>query len=423
MIKREEWVVMRNLAECGLSKTEMARRLGVTRKTVGKILKKSESPKYKRIKLSPTKLDPYKEHINLRLEKYNLSSEKLYEEILKQGYSGKYGIVNLYARGVKKNNKTRAIIRFETLPGEQAQVDWAFCGMIYDSEKKKRTKVYCFVMVLGFSRMKYIEFFESCIFENFLKGHNNAFKYFGGYTKEILYDNLKSVVLKRAIRAEDSEFNKKFVDFAGYYGFKPILARPYKPNTKGKVENTVDYVKDNFLNGEEFTFQEINTQRILWLNKVHNLVHCTTKEKPIERFKKENLISIENKNLYDTSTVSYRKIFSDSHFCFKANRYSVPYKYAGKEIGIKENDSTIKVLYQNEEIAEHIVNTTDKGIYITNKEHLKGLEELRRSHGILRPKSNKQNKKINETKIVILYSPILNVEKRDLRVYEEATCH
>lgn len=423
MIKRKDWVIMRNLAECGLSKTEIARQLGVTRKTVAKALKRSESPKYKRISLSPTKLYSYKEYINLRLEKYNLSSEKLYEEILKQGYSGKYGIVNLYARGVKKNNGTRAIIRFETLPGEQSQVDWAFCGMRYDSVKKRKTKVYCFVMVLGFSRMKYIEFFESCVFENFLKGHNNAFKYFGGHTKEILYDNLKSVVIKRAIRVEDSEFNKKFMDFAGYYGFKPILARPYKPNTKGKVENTVDYVKDNFLNGEEFTFQEMNEQRFEWLDKVHNLIHCTTKEKSIERFKRENLISLENKCLYDTSTVSYRKVFSESHFCYKANRYSVPYKYVGKEVGIKENDSKIKVIYQNEEIAEHTVNTTDKGIYITNKEHLKGLEEIKRSHGIIKPKNKKQYKNTNESNVIILYSPMLTVEQRNLCEYEEAICH
>jgi len=113
-------------------------------------------------------------------------------------------------------------------------------------------------------------------------GHNNAFKYFGGHTKEILYDNLKSVVIKRAIRAKESKFNKKFMDFAGYYGFNPILCRPYKPNTKGKVENSVLYVRQNFFAGEEFTsLNDINRKSQEWLKAINARIHSTTKQQPI----------------------------------------------------------------------------------------------------------------------------------------------
>jgi transposase len=131
------------------------------------------------------------------LEKYNLTSFKLYEEILKKGYEGKYGMVNKFVNKIKKKLRKQAYIRFETLPGEQAQVDWGYMGELYDHNLKRQVKIYCFVIVLGYSRTVYVDFFTDMKTRNFLIGHNNAFKYFGGYTKEILYDNLKSVVIKR----------------------------------------------------------------------------------------------------------------------------------------------------------------------------------------------------------------------------------
>ena len=104
-------------------------------------------------------------------------------------------------------------------------------------------------------------------------GHNLAFEYFGGYTREILYDNLKSVVIKRAFKQKDSEFNKRFTEYAGFYGFKAILARPYRPQTKGKVENTVNFVRTNFFAAEEFvSVTDINNKARTWLNRVKSLI-------------------------------------------------------------------------------------------------------------------------------------------------------
>ena len=196
--------MMRNLFKQGLSKSEIAKSLGVTRKTVRRNLEKDTLPKYSR-KESSSKLDRYKSYVEERLSKYNLSSYKLYEEVVKQGYKGKYGILNLFVRSKKKELKNKAVLRFETLPGEQAQVDWGSCGSIYDVEQRQVIKLYCFVIVLGFSRVKYVAFFTRQDTQSFLEGHNRAFKYFGGYSKEILYDNLKSVVIKRMFKAEDSE--------------------------------------------------------------------------------------------------------------------------------------------------------------------------------------------------------------------------
>jgi len=417
MIKQEDWVMIRNLFKQGLSKSEIAKRLGVTRKTVRRNLEKSTLPKYMRKEL-PSKLDRYKSYIEERLSKYNLSSYKLYEEVVKQGYRGKYGILNIFVRSKKKELKLSAVLRFETLPGEQAQVDWGFCGYIYDVEQRQLIKLYCFVIVLGFSRVKYVEFFTKQDTQSFLEGHNRAFKYFGGYSKEILYDNLKSVVIKRLFKAEDSELNKKFMDYAGYYGFKAILCRPYKPNTKGKVENSVNYVKSNFFAGEDFrSLREVNERVLEWLNKVNNRVHGTTKEKPIKRLERENLISVTNKDLYNLSETIYRKVCIDCHFSYKANFYSVPYEYAGKEIRVKVEGEEIVVSYRSDEIARHKPLKREKGVYVTKEEHLEGLKEQR--YGFGKKKAPVVDKEKNTYGMYNRVN-VENIEARNLQVYEGA---
>jgi len=408
--------MIRNLFKQGLSKSEIAKLLGVTRKTVRRNLEKNTLPKYVR-RQGGSKLDRYKSYVEERLSKYNISSYKLYEEVVKQGYKGKYGILNIFVRNKKKELKISAVLRFETLPGEQAQVDWGSCGSIYDVDQRQVIKLYCFVIVLGFSRLKYVEFFTKQDTRSFLEGHNRAFKYFGGYSKEILYDNLKSVVIKRLFKAEESEFNKKFMDYVGYYGFKPILCRPYKPNTKGKVENSVNYVKSNFFAGEEFrSLREVNERALEWLNKVNNRVHGTTKEIPIKRLERENLISVTHKDLYNLRETIYRKVCIDCHFSYKANFYSVPYKYAGKEISIKVEGEEIVVSYRRDEIARHKPLKREKGVYVTKKEHLEGLKEQRYGFGKKREAVLKRNN------IYGLHNRVNveDIEARKLEVYEGA---
>ncbi len=426
MIKQKEWVIMRNLFRKGLNKTAIARYLGISRKTVASNLKKTTTPKYRR-KTSASILDKYKPYIKSQLEKYDITASKLYEQIQRQGYEGKYVLLANFVRSEKKDLKNKAILRFETLPGEQSQVDWGYFGEFYDQEQKKLISLHCFFMILGYSRMLYIEFFQRANLTNFLKGHNHAFKYFGGYTKELLYDNLKSVVIKRKLRAKESEFNKKFMDFAGYYGFKPILCRPYKPNTKGKVENSVLYAKKNFFTGEEFiSLKQINKKACQWLEKINNRIHSTTKQRPRQRLDRENLISITNKNLYDTSIISYRRVFNDCHFSYKANFYSAPYKYAGKEVLVHQQENeTIIVKYRGRIIAEHSLNSKDKGRYITDSSHLAGLKALRMSHPLKRPK--KENLRSKPKEEILTVSMILGkqediepIQERDLALYEEA---
>lgn len=420
MISMEGWVMIRQLFNQGLTITEIANIVNLTRKTVSVNLKKETTPKYTRKKQKESKLNPYKDYIKAQLEAYNLTAERLFKKIKEQGYKGGYGIVAKFVNIEKNALQKQAVLRFETLPGEQAQVDWGYFGEIYDQEQKRRIKLYCFFMILGYSRTLYIEFFERAHIENFLIGHNNAFKYFGGYTKEILYDNLKSVVIKRALRAQESEFNKKFMDFAGYYGFNPILCRPYKPNTKGKVENSVLYVRQNFFAGEEFTsLNNINKKTQEWLKIVNARIHSTTKQQPIERLKLEGLLLIKDKKMYDTSVIKYRRVFNDCHFSYGGNFYSVPYNFAGKEISVKEENNEITVFYRQEIITRHTL-IAAKGERVSTSSHFEGLREIRMSHAVRKPREpGCQDKILTVSTLLNGIITVEPVETHSLALYEE----
>ena len=133
-----------------------------------------------------------------------------------------------------------------------------------------------------------------------IRCHQNAFRYFGGYPEEILYDNMKQVVIKRLLKQEDSTLNRQFEDFAGFYGFKPILCRPYRGQTKGKVERTVQFVRDNFMVGIQYnSLADLNGQALAWCNKVNGKVHATTNEIPFERLKKEGLSPLSREYIID----------------------------------------------------------------------------------------------------------------------------
>ncbi|KJJ84551.1 transposase [Candidatus Omnitrophus magneticus] len=193
------------------------------------------------------------------------------------------------------------------------------------------------------------------------------------------------------LRAEDSIFNKKFMDFSGFYGFKPILARPYKPNTKGKVENSVLFVRENFFNGEEFiSLKDINSRVLVWLNEINMRTHSTTRQIPLEKLVSENLQSIENKNLYDTREIFYRQVYKDCYFSFNGNYYSVPFQYAEKEVAVEYLDEkNIAVKYRNEIITCHtLLEEEIKGRYITKEEHIAELKKIRHAHTLQRPKEN-----------------------------------
>ena len=156
--------------------------------------------------------------------------------------------------------------RYETKPGVQSQVEWAKCR--FNLPDGSVCKVYCFTMILGYSRMRYIEFTRSTDQVTLIHCLQKSFEYFGGVIKEILYDNIKIITLKRKNLSSDSDFHPVFIDFREHYGFIFRLCQLYRAKNKGKIERIVHLVKHNFLCGKTFnSFEELNKEVLLWLQK------------------------------------------------------------------------------------------------------------------------------------------------------------
>ena len=195
----------------------------------------------------------------------------------------------------------------------------------------KRRKLHAFSIIPVYSRMRYVEFTTDISTENVIRMHLNAFSFYGGFTDTILYDNMKQVVIDRKLKASESRFNPKFMDFAKYHGIEIRLCYPYRPETKGKIENTIKYVRNNFWSGRTFeSLSDINVQCREWLRKVNSQIHGTTHEVPVERWKRESLSPLSSVPAYMTRKEEIRKVSRDCYVSYKGNRYSVPWKYAGR---------------------------------------------------------------------------------------------
>ena len=298
----------------GMSYTELGRKYHIDPRTAKRYAESPQRPEYTLSAPKPTKLDAYKQQVDQWLEEAPYSAVRILEKLKEQGFEGKYSIVKEYVRSRKMDLDEKATVRFETMPGKQGQMDWGFFEEHTVYEDGKWKKLYCFLLVLGYSRMRYIEFVTDMSTNTLIRCHQNAFRYFGGYPEEILYDNMKQVVVKRLLKQEDSTLNRQFEDFAGFYGFKPILCRPYRGQTKGKVERTVQFVRDNFMIGIKYnSLADLNGQALAWCNKVNGKVHATTNEIPFERLKKEGLSPLKREYIIDK--INLRRV-PQKHGCF-----------------------------------------------------------------------------------------------------------
>jgi len=363
--------VIRDLHHQGLNISQISRETGYHRNTVRKYLTAQTMPVPAPRRIRPSKLDPFKEYIQQRIRDYPLSAARIYREIQERGFDGKYTIVKDYIRKIRPPTSVPAVFRFETEPGVQAQVDWGECGHL--NVDGRRRKLYCFSMILGYSRMRYVVFTLSTDTYTLIQCHLGAFEYFGGYTEEILYDNIKTVILKRALRAREHQWNPKFEDFFSHHGFIPRLCKPYCPQTKGKIENTIGYVKRDFLLGGTFSsLDDMNRQVLQWCNRVNATPHGTTNEIPFDRLHQENLKSIQAIPPYLLRREERRKISREAYISYLGNRYSVPYRYAGREAVVEIQSDQMVVRVGTETVCRHIIVPGHARI-IREKKHFSGL--------------------------------------------------
>jgi len=341
MVGKEECMEIWALKRQGYSIRGIARKLGIHRKTVKRYLETKEFPKYQAVERR-SGLEPYHKMIDDWLGTEDYLATRIYELVKQQGYQGGYETVKRYVRIVKERRDRLAYIRFETTPGQQAQVDFADFQTV--SASGEVHTLYVFLMVLGYSRQMYIEFVERCTMTVFLDCHQNAFRFFGGVPQEVVYDNMKNVVVRRHVGR--AEFNVTFLDFTAHYGYKPVACPPYSPWYKGKVERPIDYLRERFWRGYQYTDMErVNRDARDWNTTVAmERVHGTTKEQVKLRFERErsSLGQLPNRP-YDTAEKVFRKVYKDCQVSFGGNRYVVPHTLVRRPVLLKIKNGILRV--------------------------------------------------------------------------------
>lgn len=292
MYTRETRVLLRHYLEQGVGKSELARRFGVSRRTVYNWIEggqldrdlDAQAVRYGPRPAVPRKLDPYCGIIAARLEMFPLlSAQRLFEELRAAGYPGGYSQVRDYVRQVRPRPPAEPVVRFETPAGFQGQVDFATFKLPWGRR-------YALLVVLGYSRLLWLRFFPRQTMETLLRGLESAFEFFGGVPQELLFDQMRSVVLSDE-RFSDGGLvlNTEFLRFAAHWGFRPRACRPYRARTKGKVERPIRYVRQSFFYGRSFLNDaDLNAQGEYWLeNTANRRRHRTLGESPQLRFERD----------------------------------------------------------------------------------------------------------------------------------------
>jgi transposase len=411
MLTTGEFFMIRDLHQKGWTKTAIAEETGFDRKTISKYLQSDQAPKSKPRKKRGSKLEPYKPYLLQRIQEGTTNCVVLLEEIEAMGYEGRSTILRDFVKPFRAQPKKQATVRFETPPGRQAQVDWAEEIGLYEVNGRKQM-VHAFIMTLGYSRMKYIEFTTDMKMETLMKCHMNAFSYFNGIPANLLYDNMKTVVTKHS--PVEIRFNRKFEDFLAYYGVVPKACKPYRPQTKGKVERTVQYLKGHFLQKKlGHTLEELNRDMRIWLDKTANQKkNETTQEPPVQRWQKEQLFLQPwgVKPLFPINHWEMREVSKDCLISYHGNKYSVPFRFAGQKVKIKVTLNQELEIYDEQEcIARHPV-ASEKSKTFMIEAHYEGLhptkkeQEQKNQHGLATPDS-------------LIPTLVPSVETRSLTVY------
>jgi transposase len=359
----------------GASIRRIASDLGLARNTVSGVLAEVQAqrtgsaatPSRRRSR----QLDRYEPVLQELLGRYpDLTATRLLEELRQRGFSGGYTVVRQRLRELRLKPVPAPVIRFETGPGVQAQMDYAVYDIDFTNEGRRR--VYLFSYLLGYSRRQYLRFVEAQDLATTVREHVRAFEHLGGVAATCLYDNQKVVVTGR----EDGVpiYNARFLAFATHYGFRPVACRPRRPQTKGKVERPFAYVESSLFNGRTFeTLNHLNETTTWWLAHVADVRELRELRKtPLQLHAEERcfLIALPDQP-YEVYPVLYRTVSVEGLITYRQNGYSVPWRHIGRVLPVRVTETEV-IIYspQVEEIARHpLLPHTAIGQRSEQKEH------------------------------------------------------
>jgi transposase len=336
----------------GLAIRRIAEELGIARNTVRTYLRSPGLPQPRPKRGS--KLDPYHAYLQQRLAEGVTNCVVLLRELKAQGYTGGYTILKDYVQPRRQPRQPKATVRFETEPGQQAQVDFGQCR--YETGEGKPRHSGVFVMVLSWSRAIYVEFVARADETTFLRCHLAAFAHFGGVPRTCLYDNTKLVILDREADGEPV-WHRAFLDFSRRLGFTPRLCRPYRARTKGRVERGIDYVKENFWPSARFTdLVDLNRQAQTWVATVADVrVHGTTGERPVDRLTQERSHLLARPTAMTVAPLlrEARRVGRDGYVRWDGASYGVPWQWSGQTVQVQAHAHLVEIWAGDERLAVH----------------------------------------------------------------------
>jgi transposase len=340
----------------GLSISAISRRLGLDRKTVRHVIARGlEPPTYGPRASKPGLLTPFEAYLRERLAAWpELTGQRLLREIREQGYQGGYSTVKNFLRPLRPARNEGFEVRFETPPGRQAQVDFAHFRLRFSDMPEVERVVWLFSLVLGHSRFLWGRFVSHQDLQTVLRCHGEAFAALGGVPAEILYDRMKTVVNGEA--EEGIANNKTLLAFASHHGFLPKACKPYRAQTKGKVERPFRYVREDFfLAGTFRNLDDLNTQFDGWRDGVANVRrHATTGRIVAEHFAEERpLLQPLPAGPFAAVLTMERRITRDGMVSVGGNLYSVPDGTRRREVEVHGLASRIEIFEDGRLIACH----------------------------------------------------------------------
>lgn len=349
----------------------IAGELGVHHSVVERVLAGEGVPRIRGERLSI--VDSYLPFIEATLKEHpRLRASRLYDMCVARGYPGGPDHFRYLIRRLRPKPPAEAYLRLRTLPGEQAQVDWAHFGRV--TIGRARRQLVAFVMVLSWSRMIFLRFFLGAPMECFVRGHVAALDFFTGVPRVLLYDNLKSAVSER--RGDAIRFHPTLLALSAYYRFDPRPVAVARGNEKGRVERAIRFARDSFFAARKWRdLADLNSQAQEWcLGRAARRPWTEDRSKTVaEAFEEERgkLIELPG-DAFPTERIEEVSVGKTPYVRFDTNDYSVPHEYARRTLSVVASETHVRILDEKQLVCEH-VRSYDKGAQIEDAAHVEEL--------------------------------------------------
>jgi transposase len=356
----------------------VAAQLGLHHSTVRRVLAQAGLDAG-RVSVRPTMADPYVPFIEETLKQYpRLRASRIYEMVKARGYPGRPDHFRSVVARYRPRPAAEAYLRLRTLPGEQAQVDWGHFGKIRIGMAVR--VLWAFVMVLSWCRQIFLRFYLSAAMPSFVRGHVEAFDFFGGVPRVLLYDNLKSAVLERA--GDAIRFHPTLLEVAAHYHYLPRPVAPARGNQKGRVERAIRYTRDSFFAARTFTdLDDLNAQALAWSQGIAADRSCPEERGRTvrEAFAEERgkLLALPQ-NPYPAEERVIVEVGKTPYVRFDLNDYSIPHTHVRRSLVVLASQTEVRIVDGSETLCTHR-RSWDRGQQIEDPSHIEALVEHKRA--------------------------------------------